>query len=375
MRGDNGHMCIELLEDKRDKILMKNNSIVKAKYNLTTNESKVFLLMLFKMQKVNEGVLSCNITYDEFKDSIKSTRDNTIKNISNILSNLRKKPIYFKIKNNDHLQWGEFGFINGYFYNDKAKTFTIEASQKIYDVMKNYLTDGYTPNNLTILMKLRNPNAYRLYDLLRLWSGVKTKINYTIDELKEYLMLDGNYPEYGNFKRRVIVPAIKELNKTGFFEIDFKEVKQGRKVVSIDFLVKDLDKRIYFKSLEEINKEDNILESRIKPKEIVKAQEIVDNKIESILHIENKAVIKMINNKFKNYDFDLNKETVWECEIITLEKDNNIYDSINANNYKYFINTLANKINLENQNKDTFNDFPQRRYDFEELETQLLLRK
>ncbi|OOB74923.1 hypothetical protein AXF41_14575 [Clostridium haemolyticum] len=84
-------------------------------------------------------------------------------------------------------------------------------------------------------MKLRNPNAYRLYDLLRLWSGVKTKINYTIDELKEYLMLDGNYPEYGNFKRRVIVPAIKELNKTGFFEIDFKEVKQGRKVVSIDF--------------------------------------------------------------------------------------------------------------------------------------------
>src|SRR3712207_9514285 len=145
--------------------------------------------MLFKMQKVNEGVLSCNITYDEFKDSIKSTRDNTIKNISNILSNLRKKQIYFKIKNNDHLQWGEFGFINGYFYNDKAKTFTIEASQKIYDVMKNYLTDGYTPNNLTILMKLRNPNAYRLYDLLRLWSGVKTKINYTIDELKEYLKI------------------------------------------------------------------------------------------------------------------------------------------------------------------------------------------
>src|SRR3712207_477051 len=121
MRGDNGHMCIELLEDKRDKILMKNNSIVKAKYNLTTNESKVFLLMLFKMQKVNEGVLSCNITYDEFKDSIKSTRDNTIKNISNILSNLRKKPIYFRIKNNDHLQWGEFGFINGYFRSEERR--------------------------------------------------------------------------------------------------------------------------------------------------------------------------------------------------------------------------------------------------------------
>ncbi|KMJ93091.1 hypothetical protein CBCST_22555 (plasmid) [Clostridium botulinum C str. Stockholm] len=187
-------------------------------------------------------------------------------------------------------------------------------------------------------------------------------------------MLDGNYPEYGNFKRRVIVPAIKELNKTGFFEIDFKEVKQGRKVVSIDFLVKDLDKRIYFKEFEEFNNEDNILEGEIKPKEIVnKKEETVTNKIENILHIENKAVIKMINNKFKDYDFELNKETIWECEIITLEKDNNIYDSINANNYKYFINTLANKISIEN--KDTFNDFPQRRYDFEDLEAKLLLRK
>lgn len=365
-------MCIELLEDKRNKILMKNNSIVKAKYNLTTNESKVFLLMLFKMQKINDGILSCNITYDEFKESIKSSRDNTIKNISNILSNLRKKPIYFKIKNNDHLQWGEFGFLNGYFYNDKTKNFTIEASQKIYDVMKNYLTDGYTPNNLTILMKLRNPNTYRLYDLLRLWSGVKTKINYTIDELKEYLMLDENYPQYGNFKRRVIVPAIKELNKTGFFEIDFKEVKQGRKVVSIDFLVKDLDKRIYFKNLHEIKEEEQVLEYKKKPKEIVKKQEIVENKIENILHIKNKAVIKMINNKFKDYDFEKHKEIIWECEIITIEKDNNIYDSINANNYKYFINTLANKIQLEKGNKDTFNDFPQRTYDFEDFEAKIL---
>lgn len=74
----------------------------------------------------------------------------------------------------------------------------------------------------------------------------------------------------------------------------------------------------------------------------------------------------------EDYDFELNKETIWECEIITLEKDNNIYDSINVNNYKYFINTLANKIQLEKENEDTFNNFPQRRYDFKDLENKIL---
>ncbi|CAG7838813.1 hypothetical protein CLOHAE12215_00180 [Clostridium haemolyticum] len=355
---------------KESRVLMKNNIMIKAKYNISAIENRIFQVILYKLQKKNEDILSCEIYHFEFKDFIKNPNQCTINAIYNTLIKLRKSSIFFE----DNDRWIEFGFINGHEYDKKNNVFKIQASEKVYSLLRQYLNTGYTPVNLQIFLGLANHYSQRFYELLRLWSGVKTKINYTIDELKEYLMLDGNYPEYGNFKRRVIVPAIKELNKTGFFEIDFKEVKQGRKVVSIDFLVKDLDKRIYFKEFEEFNNEDNILEGEIKPKEIVnKKEETVTNKIENILHIENKAVIKMINNKFKDYDFELNKETIWECEIITLEKDNNIYDFINANNYKYFINTLANKISIEN--KDTFNDFPQRRYDFEDLEAKLLLRK
>ncbi|KOC49518.1 hypothetical protein ADU88_05620 [Clostridium botulinum] len=187
---------------------------------------------------------------------------------------------------------------------------------------------------------------------------------------------ENKYPKYKNFNQRVLSPAVKELNETGNMEVVATEIKSGRKVSKIQFKILDREPKKYFKNLEAINSpvemSDILLKDEIKPKEIVKTQQIVDNKIENILHIENRAVIKMINNKFKDYDFDLNKETIWECEIITLEKDNNIYDSINANNYKYFINTLANKINMEKENKDTFNDFPQRIYDFEDLEAKLL---
>ncbi|WP_338079536.1 replication initiation protein [Clostridium haemolyticum] len=83
-------------------------------------------------------------------------------------------------------------------------------------------------------------------------------------ELKELLQIKDLYSLYGDFKRRVIVPAIKELNKTGFFEIDFREVKKGRKVISIDFLVKYLYTRIYFKEFKEMELSHNISDNTIK---------------------------------------------------------------------------------------------------------------
>ena len=69
------------------------------------------------------------------------------------------------------------------------------------------------------MFNYNNTNYYaqRIYELLRLWSGTKTVITYGVEELKEFFMLQDSYPQYGNFKRRVILPAIKELNDTGFF--------------------------------------------------------------------------------------------------------------------------------------------------------------
>ncbi|MCC0785136.1 RepB family plasmid replication initiator protein [Clostridioides sp. ES-S-0108-01] len=55
---------------------------------------------------------------------------------------------------------------------------------------------------------------------------------------------------YADFKRQVIVPAVEELNSTNYFDIEFIENKNGRKVDSITFIVKDFDDRRYFSKKE-----------------------------------------------------------------------------------------------------------------------------
>ena len=320
---------------------MKNNMIIRAKYNISTIENRIFLLLLYKLQKEDGEVILCDIHHDDFKKIIKKKQNQSIEYIEDLLINLRKQSIYFKDKEG----WGEYGFINGFKYIEEDNSFRIEASQVIHTYIRDYLKTGYTPVNLAVFFSLINSNSQRFYDLLRLWSGSKNVITYTVDELKELLMLEDKYSKYNDFKRRVIEPAIKELNGTGYFKIDIKENKVGRKVDTIDFKVEDLDKRKYFdkdkytiENKDEINKNSNI--------------ETEDNDF----YIPNKKIFtyKTISNfkvDFSDYNFkDKKLESVFE-ESISATFSKTGENKIKVNSYNYFKKTLENKLESLNNNK------------------------
>ena len=358
---------IEELENNR--VLMKNNMLVKARYSLSLVENRIFLSMLYKLQKKSDGILTCSISHFEFKKIVKFKEKNTIKGILDILEELRKKPIYFREekKNKKGSLWGAYGFINGYEYDDELGIFNIEASEKIHNLLKEYLKMGYTPVNVQIWLSLNNSYAQRFYDLLRLWSGTKDTISYKVEEIKELLMLDDKYGKYNDFKRRVILPAIKELNETGYFEIDIKENKVGRKVDSINFIVKDLDKRKYFtkentiaeiprKVIEEvaITTDNNIIndkeESVFKPKFSAVGQNIQEQNecdFEPFVPDETlftKGTLRSFKLDFKGIDFK-NKymeKAFNDAVMVTLDRDD--VETIKATSYKFFKGTLDNKI-------------------------------
>ena len=203
----------------KNEILMKNNVLIKARYNINTYENKLFILLLYKLQRINETTCKCLLKVDEIKETLNARSVRNKKEIADLLINLRKRSIYFKINE----EWGNYGFINGFTYKPDVNSFEIEASEKVYSLLREYLENGYTPINMKIWLGLKGSYSQRFYDLLRLWSNSKNVVEYSVSELRELLMLEDKYIEYRDFKRRVINPAIKELNNTGYFEIELKE--------------------------------------------------------------------------------------------------------------------------------------------------------
>lgn len=328
----------------KNEILMKNNVLIKARYDINTYENKLFILLLYKLQRINETTCQCVLKVDEIKEILKARSVRNKKEIAKLLTDLRKRSIYFKINN----EWGNYGFINGFTYKPDINSFEIEASEKVYSLLREYLDNGYTPINMKIWLALKSSYAQRFYDLLRLWSNTKTVIEYTIEELRELLMLEDKYTEYRDFKRRVINPAIKELNETNFFDIKINENKTGRKVHSIEFIVKDLDKRIYFDKSNE-TKTEYIIENKK-----VNVEQCKDKDESKTFYVPNKKLFtsKTLENfisDFKDYDFkdSTYKKLLQEAILIALEKDDE--EKIKVKSYNYFKATLENKIkNISN---------------------------
>lgn len=294
------------------KVLHKNNTLVRGKYDLKTVEFKIYSFVLHEMQKhdseriinKNEDSIKIKMYSDDFLEIFKNDKQYIKRNrLENIFESLRVKKVKYYVMNDNTnvFDWSVFGFISRYDYLSEDKSFILKIERTIYDMVKNY-PEGYTPLNLKLLLTLDGKYTFRFYELLRLWTGTKSKINYSIDELKEFLALENKkaYETYANFKNKVIFPAIKELNETGKFKIDYKEVKNGRKVSSIDFIVEDLEPRRYFS--EKSNETDTK-----KSLECIDMPKIVEDDFD---YSQNPLPIKPIKNLYEEIDMDMLKVQV-----------------------------------------------------------------
>ena len=222
-------------------VLFKSNALIKAKYDFTVSQNRVLQKAFYEIQKNKINV--AKITLQELKSLIKFKDYSTVEGIKRFLENLKENEI-MHIKDNG--EWLKVQVISGYKYNPTTKIFKIEIPMLLLQLIHEYTQTGFTPTNVTKYIGLGATNAQRLYELLRMWTGNKTIIEYSVDEIKEYLMLQDKYKVFQNFKVRVIEPAIKELREKELLDIyDVEYIKTGRKVTSIKFYVKDLEPRTY----------------------------------------------------------------------------------------------------------------------------------
>lgn len=347
---------MNIVKKNSDKILVlnKSNIMIKAKYNLNTIEIKLYLNILYNLQRHlisknfdlnGDDDVYISIDRFDFKELVPGVQYLEPGKLIKLFGGLRSKNIYYKLNS----KWEVFGFIEKAVYNQEDDTVVIKVDRFIADMLINYKDTGYTPLNLALMFGLEGMYSYRLYELIRLWSNTKNVITYSVDELKEYLMLEDkkSYNVYNNFKSKVILPSIEELNELEIFEISIKENKIGRKVDSIDFLVKDLDSRKYFDK--KIDNKDH-KDTKMKKSELTCVDNITSQKsIDKSYYVPDETMfttgtLRAFKKDFKDYDFkkEYCLNAFEDSVMITLEKDE--VENIKASSYKYFKATLINKL-------------------------------
>lgn len=330
-------------------LLMQSRQLVHTSYEVTAIQNRIFYYCLLTAQKEKNGELSCEVKLDDIKKLIPNKNQRTLSNIKKTIQILKQTSLEFEKNEDGDIIECDYNLISGSEYNVNKEIFKIKLAERLYKHLIDYTV--YAPLSLDILTKFKSFYSQRLYELLRLWSRTDKLIikSFKIDQLRFILGVVDKYPEYKNFKQRVLNQAIKEINQFGNMKVEIEEIKVGRKVEEIKFEILDHERKVYFR--DRIKKE-CINTIKTEEKEIEETLiEIDSNNINIIneFYIPNKKLftVKTLSNfrdDFKEYNFkDVQyKKLLQDSIIIALEKDDE--EKIKVKSYSYFKKILENKI-------------------------------
>ena len=96
------------------------------------------------------------------------------------------------------------------------------------------LKEQFTKYRLGDISSLKSVYSIRLFEILMQFQNMGIVL-VGIQEFKERLGISDKYSDYLNLRRRIIEPAVNELNQKSHFNITFRGVREGRAIKKLEF--------------------------------------------------------------------------------------------------------------------------------------------
>lgn len=238
---------------EQNKILVRSNSLVKASYNLTSNQ-QLFLYTVFSKLDQDKPVSSTKeyrVLTKDFEKAAGITYTAAYKALVDAARSLQKELLY--LPNPEPNPKKRDNRIT-YSWVDKITPFSSEQDEsaesgvyiKFGDSICPFLTllkANFTKVPLNGLFELKGFYARRFYEYFYYlkFKGKRTKY-LQISTIREMFNLDNKetkksiHPQIGSFKKYVIDAAVNEINeKLDDLHISYETVKKGRKVDGYNF--------------------------------------------------------------------------------------------------------------------------------------------
>lgn len=237
------------VQDQPNTLVAKRNDLIKAKYNLTLHESRLFLLVLIQIDRKQGFQPFYRVNIKEYKKAIGSNSNSVHEELKQAVKSLKKRDVFIPKENGGWIQanWissGEFFPNEGYI--------EIEVSRKLEKHLFE-LQERITEYDIRYALRLGRAHAIRIYEILKYVqqgekeeSGIEgTEVILSLEEIREFLGIEGQYKVYNRLKERVILPAMKELREKCDITFEFEEIKQGRRVAKIRFIIIKVETNIF----------------------------------------------------------------------------------------------------------------------------------
>ena len=214
---------------RTEKIIKHNDLIQKATFNFTLQQQKIILYMIGQIPKDSKELVSIEFKiYDFCKTCGIEYNGRSYNDLKKSLKTLSDKSVFIKTHEGDVLlRW-----VSDLVVNQKNNSITIEFSKRMHPYILE-LKERYTQYDLIYILAMRSKYSVRLYELLKSYENLNQDLIFTLEFLND--RVGSTYSTWQDINRRVLDPAIKEINALSDIGVDYEIIKEGRKITSLKF--------------------------------------------------------------------------------------------------------------------------------------------
>lgn len=213
-------------------LIKKHNQVIRASYRLTPNEQAIILQAISQIpqeESITDQVMY-SLKVEELARLTGTNHKEAYQCFKNAAKSLRKRELTL---NNGYVL--ETGFVQSCKYHNGSGEISVRFNHDIIPYLSN-LKDNFTSYNLRHVAKFKSTYAVRFYELVQQWRNTKNSLDISILDLKNMFQLESKYKRTDLLKRGVIDPALKDINIFSDINLEYENIKAGRKIIGFKFI-------------------------------------------------------------------------------------------------------------------------------------------
>lgn len=233
-------------------LIVTSNDLLEAKYDFTLWQKRIFIYMVSRIGKEDKDFSMQRIYISELLGFFGSRGGKDYDVIRKLPRDMFEKEVrvpYFT--DAGHKRWYVKRIITEYTEPDDAVEENNYIEMRFHSDLKPYLLElnsRFSKYDIRNVLELGSVYSFRMFEILKSRHEIQKAyqphieasiIEFDLEEFKAILSVEGKYKLYADFKRFALDRAQRDLAEYCDIIFALKEVKKGKRVATLQFIVRD----------------------------------------------------------------------------------------------------------------------------------------
>lgn len=229
-----------------DNKMVVSNNYIHAIHpeRMSINAMKLFRLAITQCRKSDSGFFEYEFRIQDIAEAFDIAPNNLYTEAQESCKKMMQSLLYIGDGNPKH-DWKYRTIFDECSYSSKDGIIRVQLSDKMTDLFLQLKRD-FTRIPISAVLTMKSKYAIRLYELIceKLnsqfpYADVATEIQLSLDDARKVTGTDKKktYDKISNFKSRVLLPSLAEIEDNAGWKIILTDIKYGRRVTGFNLVV------------------------------------------------------------------------------------------------------------------------------------------